>query len=240
MSDIVLYEKEADQYDELQNKRPDYVSAIKTFVEVSSRYLAKKKDLIIADFCCGTGKNSLLLSKKVGPFKKVTLIDVNEVFLEIAKKSKINTKELVLIKSDILKADLISEYDGVISLFAYHHVPDNDKQTYIKQVQTSLKSGGLLFLGEIYLPDKKVTWEYYTRLIKAIPREDRSNTLDTFLNQTAESGDFEFKVSQYFAYSQLKNMGFTLLESKKIWPLENLFGNDVGMFFEIWKLNQKI
>ncbi len=237
MSDIALYEKEADQYDTLQDKRPDYVSAIKTFVDVGSRYLAGRKGLVVVDFCCGTGKNSLLLSRVAGPFKKLVLVDINEQFLKIAKQSKINTEEIVLTKSDILKAKLTPECDAVISMFAYHHVPDSEKQAYIKQIRDSLKGDGLLFFGEIYLPDKKITSQYYTRLIEAIPKGDRSDTLDTFLKQTAESSDFEFKVSQDFAHSQLKNNGFTLVESKKIWPAEDMFGEDIGMFFEVWKLN---
>ncbi|TAK57946.1 class I SAM-dependent methyltransferase, partial [Patescibacteria group bacterium] len=206
----------------------------------SDLYLSEKKDLVVADFCCGTGKNSLLLSEKVGTFKKVILVDINERFLEIAKKSKINAKEVVLVKGDILKADLTCEADAVISLFAYHHVPDRAKGLYVKKVIEVLKPGGLLLLGEIYLPTKEITSEYYKYLTDTIPDGDMSDSLRTFLLQTAESSDFEFKVSQDFAHTQLKKNNFTLLESKKIWPTTKKFGDDIGMFFEVWKLNTKV
>lgn len=240
MSDITLYDEAAEQYDVLQNKRPDYVSAIKTFVQIGSKYLIGKEDKIIIDFCCGIGKNSFLLSEKVGKLKKVVLIDINEQFLKIAKRLNINAQEVSLVTSDVLKVKLLPEADAVISLFAYHHVPDNKKEIYIEKVKSALKTDAVLFLGEIYLPSKDITNEYYEYLINSISKAEMDVQLKNFLKQTAESSNFEFKVSQSFAHSQLRNNNFTLLESKKIWPIDGRFPDDVGMFFEVWKLNQRI
>jgi cyclopropane fatty-acyl-phospholipid synthase-like methyltransferase len=120
-------------------------------------------------------------------------------------------------------------------MFAYHHVSDDRKADYIKKVKEAMKKeGGLLFLGEIYMPNKEVILKYYDNLYNSIPK--KSVALKNFLTQTANSDDFEYKVSKDFADGQLKAAGFELVESKKIWPGDNIFGKDVGTFVEVWKL----
>jgi cyclopropane fatty-acyl-phospholipid synthase-like methyltransferase len=141
--------------------------------------------------------------------------------------------ELVTIQSDILNASVPRENDIVISMFAYHHVPDQSKRKYIEVAKSALKRGGILILGEIYSPDRETTLKYYDDLWNAIDPRVQTPALQTFLKQTAESEDFEYKVSKQFAHDQLVAAGFKLLISKKIWPdtLDN-----VGTYVEVWKL----
>ncbi len=237
MSDIELYEKSADKYEALQEKREDYVLARKAFLDLVVSHLQNKKEVTIADFCCGTGNNTHLISQKF-LIKKATLVDINREFLEIAVASGIHAKEIVPVQSDILKVELPSDHDLVISMFAYHHVPDDQKEKYIEIAKGALKMGGLLLLGEIYSPDKQTTVKYYEHLLNSIPQRQRTPELEKFLRQTATSDHFEYKVSKGFAVTQLKNAGFTLLESVKIWPKDNAFANDVGTFVEVWKLEK--
>lgn len=235
MTDIELYEQSADKYEELQERRLDYVYARKAFFDLVSVHFKNKGQLVIADFCCGTGNNSLLISQRF-PVKKVTLIDINKQFLDIAMKSGIQASEIVPVQSDILKVDLKGEHDLVISMFAYHHVPDQDKTKYLEVAKDALKIGGILLLGEIYSPDKQITLAYYEHLLQAIPERIRTPELEKFLRQTAESDEFEYKVSQKFAHDQLIAAGFELIDSIKIWPTDKRFGRDVGTYVEVWKL----
>jgi cyclopropane fatty-acyl-phospholipid synthase-like methyltransferase len=135
-----------------------------------------------------------------------------------------------------LNTKLRSEYDVVISMFAYHHVPDTSKAKYIEIAKSALKKGGLLFLGEIYSPDKVTTLAYYEHLLNSIEPSLRTPELEKFLRQTAESDEFEYKVSQDFAHEQLNESGFTLFDSFKVWPMDKRFNSDVGTFVEVWKL----
>lgn len=234
MSDISLYNESTELYDDLQYRRIDYIGAMDAFKDLGIKYLEGKDNLIISDFCCGTGKSSKMLSERLS-IAKVTLIDINKDFLRIAKESGINT-EIDIIEGDILDVQLKLESDVVISMFAYHHVKDRDKQKFINQIISTLKKDGILILGEIYTSDKETTIQYYKNLLNTIGYNSKSIELEKFLMQTANSDDFEFKVSQDFAHSQFNKSGFKLLESKKIWPVDNSFANDVGMFVEVWKL----
>jgi putative AdoMet-dependent methyltransferase len=233
MSDIDLYSHSYNQYEELQEKRPDYTHARRAFLDLALVQLKDKAPVSITDFCCGTGNNTKLLAEHV-TIGKATLIDINKRFLESALQSQIKAREVVTIESDILKAQLAPEYDLVISMFAYHHVPDADKGKYIEVVKSALKPGGILLLGEIYSPDKNTTRAYYSHLLEAIPASERTPELETFLRQTAESEEFEYKVSRTFAHDQLRTAGFTLLHDTKIWPTDATFAKDVGTFVEVW------
>ncbi|MBS3089554.1 methyltransferase domain-containing protein [Candidatus Pacearchaeota archaeon] len=132
------------------------------------------------------------------------LIDINKGFLDIARSSNIRVKELVIDHSDILKSKLKKECDLVFSIFAYHHVKDDEKKKYIEQIKSCLKETGILILTEIYLKDKQECIDYYKRLSKSIPNKDYIQGLDEFLQQTAKSTDFEFKVEKEFADNNSK------------------------------------
>ena len=243
MTDIDLYEQSADKYEGLQEKRPDYVYARKAFLNLVTSHFTDKGPLVIADFCCGTGNNSLLISQRF-PIKKVTLIDINRQFLDIAIKSDIQASEIMPVQSDILNVDLKGEHDLVISIFAYHHVPDQDKQKYIEIAKDALKIGGILLLGEIYSPDRHTTLKYYDFLSSCIDSKLKTPELEKFLKQTAESDDFEYKVSQTFAHDQLVSAGFKLIGGvDRIWPLPTIpqdavFSRDVRTFVEMWRLEK--
>ncbi len=236
MSDVEVYKEGSQKYEELQEKRPDYVHARQAFIELAQLHFANKTNLIIVDFCCGTGNNTKLIAQKLS-IQKATLIDINETFLDTAVQSGIRVSELVPMHADILDIQLKSEHDLVVSMFAYHHVPDDKKEKYIEIVKDALKIGGILLLGEIYSPNKETTLKYYTHLLDSIDPRVRTQELERFLIQTAESDDFEYKVSRLFAKEQLQKAGFQLLDSRKIWPTDGLFNDDVGTFVEVWQLN---
>ena len=232
MSDIDLYQNSADTYESLQMKRPDYVGARSTLLDFGIKYLHNKKEVTLADFCCGIGNNTKLLAAKI-PLKEGVLIDINKEFLVIAKNSHINASKITLIQSDVLDASELPSCDAIISMFAYHHVPDSQKEKYLQIAKENLKKDGILLWGEIYSPSKETTLKYYEHLLSFI--KNTTPELEKFLCETAESDTFEYKVSRQFAHSQLQKIGFEMIDSKKIWPIDATFSEDVGTFVEIWK-----
>ena len=237
MSDIDLYLDSVASYENLQNRRPDYPLAQKAFFDLVSIKFKGRQNINVADFCCGTGNNTKLVGDHF-LINKSSLIDINEKFLDIARNSHIRALDLVTLESDILKVELRPEHDLVISMFAYHHVTDSDKAKYIRIAKDALKKGGILLVGEIYIPDKETTIIYYEELINETPFNLRTPEYERFLRQTAASDQFEYKVSREFAHNQLNDAGFQLApeDAFMIWPKDKRFGQDVGMFVEAWVL----
>lgn len=236
MVDIDVYEN-YESYMKFQNLRPDYVKAIQKTIELTKKYTHDMNEINIADFCCGTGSNTKIFTDSIDTVKKVSLIDINQGFLDLAKKSNINSKELNFYASDILKVKLKKEYNIVFSIFAYHHVKDKEKQKYISQIKSCLKPNGILILTEIFLKDKNQSIEYYSNLFNSISKDKVISGLKDFLEQTARSSDFEFKVTKEFADKQFKDNKFSLLEEVKIYPTDNSFKSDVGTFVQVYRLN---
>lgn len=238
MSDIDLYEKSPESYEEIQNSRPDYIASLEAMRELTRKYIGNKR-VLLADFCCGTGKNTRLLIGDID-IQKAVLIDINESFIRTIEETFKDDKRFIFIKSDILTAQFTHNFDVVLSMFAYHHVRDVEKEKYVQQVVDALKEGSILILGEIYVPNKETGIKYYEKLLNEIGNSNKKSEIEKFLRQTARSETFEFKVSKQFADLQLTEKGFELLESRKIWPKDNELGEDVGMYVEAWKLSRPL
>ncbi len=232
MSDINLYLTYPEKYNELQHLRPDYFEAINVSISMADRY-TQGWSVILLDLCCGTGTNSLEFSR-LHPLDKAVLVDINQHFLKIASNSGIDSKELEIINSDVRTlSGLQKEYNLAFSIFAYHHLPDRDKQNYADLIKQALVPGGILILTEIFFDSKEIEKGYYSDLYNSIPLEKRSDELRRFLDETANSVEAEFKVSKNFAQSQFKKAGFKLLEEYKVWPKIN---DTNGTFIQVYQL----
>lgn len=233
MNTIEVYQKWYD-YEKLQYMRPDYVRAISSSIDLANKYMKNVSQIVVSDFCCGTGSNTKKLAEKVHGIKKAILIDINARFLELATLSDFDIKEIEIINNDILQTNMIEESDLVLSIFAYHHITNDDKIKYIKKIKEALKKNAILIITEIYLPDKESWKKYYDKLINEIEKNKLIPELEQFLRQTAESEDFEFKVAKKFADNQLEESGFTKLKEVKIRPLDNSFDDDIGTFVQVY------
>lgn len=233
MSDIDAY-VQYKKYMPFQHKRPDYNRAISLSLEFAKKKI-KGKDIVVGDFCCGTGVHTKKLADQLHGLQKAILIEINEGFLEIAKKSGIKAKEFVIHYGDVLKVKLEKECDLIFSIFAYHHLPDKNKMAYINQIKRGLKSGGILILTEIFFDNKKQCLDYYDRLYESIPPKSRIPGLKEFLKQTAESSDFEFKASKQFADNQFKEAGFRLIDEIKVWPKND--NSNLGTFVQVYTID---
>jgi len=234
MNTIKVY-KEVEKYEKFQYLRPDYVKAISVSLDLAKKYTENLSQIIVSDFCCWTGSNTRKLAEKTHGIEKAILIDINSKFLELAELSGSKIKKIEIINKDILETNLWWESDLVLSIFAYHHITNNDKIKYVMKIKEALKKNGVVILTEIYLPNKESCTKYYNKLINEIPKDKFIPGLEEFLNQTAESDDFEFKVSKKFADNQFKENNFIKLEEVKIRPLDNTFEYDIWTFVQVYK-----
>jgi len=216
MPDIDLYTQSPELYDTLQEMRPDYVDALDVSARLAARYTANA-DVRLLDLCCGTGAATYEFSKR-NPLARVELVDINADFLRVAKSKGIATQELSVVDRDVRRYQAHRDFNVVFSIFAYHHMPDPDKGAYIGTIANSLVPNGFLVLAEIFFRSKTTEKAYYHQLLEAIGENDHWEELESFLEQTANSTDFEFKVPKGVADEQFREKGFHLVEEQKIWP----------------------
>ncbi len=233
--DISLYTN-PHLYQRIQLSRPDYKG---TIIAINNFSLKHQEFSSILDLCGGNGYFSSLIATNTS-VKKVTLLDINKGLLDQAHKLSWGASIVSPIQADVLDYALPeNHFNLVLSIFAYHHIADAQKLTYIQNAYNTLKPSGLMLVGEIYSPNKQSTLNYYEALLKEIPEEYQTKELRQFLMETAQSDNFEFKVPKKYADEQFAKIGFTLIEEKKIWAPSNIDQN-IGTFLQIYQRSSSI
>lgn len=96
----------------------------------------------ILDIGAGTGLLSALLLDRY-PEARVTLLDISEQMLAVARKRFAGKKNVRYITGDYSRIDLGGTYDLVCSALSIHHLADEDKRQLYHRVHDALNPGGL-------------------------------------------------------------------------------------------------
>jgi tRNA (cmo5U34)-methyltransferase len=96
----------------------------------------------ILDIGAGTGLLSALLLQKF-PGAEMTLLDISENMLEIARQRFAYSKNITDIMSDYSQGIPPGPYDLVCSALSIHHLTPEDKQSLFRKIFSVLKPGGL-------------------------------------------------------------------------------------------------
>ncbi|MEO0935953.1 MAG: class I SAM-dependent methyltransferase, partial [Cyanobacteria bacterium J06641_2] len=127
------------------------------------------------------------------------------------------------------------KFDCIFSSFSDHHIKPENKRSYFQNIQRNLKSGGLLIVGDEFLPPHNPNdfdaWQaalrtYHNHIIDIALAQDEKILADLereALNSgLKKKGDFKVSCSQYEKFLSTNGFAFT---HKKIGPLNQ---NDVG------------
>jgi len=95
------------------------------------------------DIGAGTGLMSSFLLEKY-PEATITLIDISEKMLEIARKRFAGNENISFITDDYIKHEFYEKFDMVVSALSIHHLEDLDKKELYKKCYSVLKSKGII------------------------------------------------------------------------------------------------
>jgi tRNA (cmo5U34)-methyltransferase len=96
----------------------------------------------ILDVGAGTGLLSRLLLEKY-PGATITLLDISEKMLAVARERFSGCKNVVLRAGDYSRVDLGGPYDLVCSALSIHHLEPEDKRRLFARIFSVLKPGGI-------------------------------------------------------------------------------------------------
>jgi tRNA (cmo5U34)-methyltransferase len=96
----------------------------------------------ILNIGAGTGLLSALLLKKY-PYATLTLLDISEEMLKVAKKRFLGERNIRYITGDYSTMSLGGQYDLICSALSIHHLSHEDKQRLYQQIYDALNPGGV-------------------------------------------------------------------------------------------------
>ncbi|MEN6389513.1 MAG: methyltransferase domain-containing protein [Syntrophomonas sp.] len=119
----------------------------------------------ILDIGAGTGLMSALLLKKY-PGARLTLIDVSDQMVEVARQRFQNVSDIEYIIDDFARNHFSKSFDIIISSLAIHHLNEPEKEALYHKVYHTLKESGCfinadqvlgstVFLENLYKEDWK-------------------------------------------------------------------------------------
>jgi tRNA (cmo5U34)-methyltransferase len=134
---------------------------------------------VILDIGAGTGLLSSLILQKF-PDAHMTLLDISENMLEIARGRFAAGKNITYIVSDYSQGIPPGPYDLVCSALSIHHLATDDKRCLFGKIFSALKTGGLFVNADQadgatpYF--RKRYLEYWNEFLNRGPMNDRERT----------------------------------------------------------------
>lgn len=158
-----------DKWDEVYRNTP--LEKIPWYSEKPERILIElvekgeiKKGKVM-DLCSGDGTNSIYLAS-LG--YDVSGVEISETAIKIAKNiCKQKGLSCNYKTGNVLSFKIKEKYDLVFDRGCFHHIPDNEKNKYVKRVAKMLNDKGKFLL--YCFSDKNVGWE------KAFSKEEIKN-----------------------------------------------------------------
>ena len=131
----------ASQYDEQRRK---LIPCFDDFYSIPITVLDTKKEKPhVLDIGAGTGLFSSFLKEKF-PQAKLTLIDISEKMMEVAKIRFRSESDVEYVIADYTDYAFESnKYDFIISSLSIHHLTDEEKRSLYDSLYIALKPGGV-------------------------------------------------------------------------------------------------
>lgn len=204
--------------------------------EIGYNYIKKIKIISILDICCGPGNFPNHLSLYV-PNIKVTGIDLNEEFLNYARQTY-NHLGWKFINIDATSFDLKKKFDFITASSAYHHISDEKKCQFLKNISSHLIEGGKIIICENFLPKYNNKFsrinaihKYYSALKDYYLQGNATSEAIKLIEEVYQlelSGEEEHKVDFQRFVEHVKNANLEIEIDRIIWQPEEFHKSNAG------------
>lgn len=182
MSVTEKFNKYAESYDQARAKLiPCYSDFYKTVTKIIP--FTSSTPLSLADLGAGTG----LLSEqiiKAYPQADMTLVDISEEMLNIAKKRLARYANVEYHLSDYSSSLPAGHFDLIVSSLSIHHLSDQSKKSLFGDIKKSLKANGIFINADQVLGENEDIERTYQAMWQTEIKE--KGTTETELNEALD------------------------------------------------------
>lgn len=189
-------------------------------------YRSTSRPAKILDLCSSTGLCALRVARMI-PVESVTLIDIDQSVLTIGCKTFDKICPIFTYCADAVTFQSGKPYDLILMNSAYHHIKDNRKVDFLKNAASLLADGGVILIGEHFLPPYNNSNEYresvvvfYTNLIKELESKGESAELINVIRKCGMycwERIYEYKVCSRIFHSHMRRAGLKATEFHEVW-----------------------
>lgn len=211
VSIVEKFNENAEKYDSQRSKLipcfDDFYSIPISIMEPHS------SEPTVLDIGAGTGLFSAFILNKF-PEAKVTLIDISEKMINVAKERFSNFSNINYIVDDYTSYEFENKFDIIVSSLSIHHLTDMEKKNLYNQIYHSLNDGGIFVnADQVY---------GHTAFLEKLYKDDWKNKIEN-------SGLTEEEI--YSAYERTKLDKMATLTEQLNWLEESGF-NDVDCIYK--------
>ena len=182
----------------------------------------------ILDLCSATGLCALSVSNVI-PAERIVLVDIDAIALDVGMRRHFAKNTVVTpVCEDAVTYYDGSSYDLILMNSAYHHIENEGKVEFLRNAGVHLAPGGMLLVGDHFLPPYTHTrYEYrrsviafYSDLIRELEKRGESQAAIDVIRRAGLycwQGTYEYKVcwERFAADAAASSLGFA--ERLPVW-----------------------
>jgi ubiquinone/menaquinone biosynthesis C-methylase UbiE len=161
-ADEYNHDDDAHGYDaDVQNE----ADPIRTGYEEVLDWVIKMAEITSNDSVLDLGSGTANLSLKIQSCSYLCCVDVSEKMTELAKPKLVHLSNVEFVQADVMEYfDQHNEkFDVVVSTYTIHHLVEDEKQVFFKQVWDHLKPGGRAVFGDLMTENTQVESELISK-----------------------------------------------------------------------------
>ena len=204
------------------------------------------RGLRILDVCCASGGASSHILTKVSA-AHLTLVDIDPRMCEAARAREWPLRQVEVIEADASLWRSETRFDLILSNSAYHHIPDEQKLLFMRNLGRHLDNSGRILVGEHFLPEyvegnlisyrSSVTLFYKERITELEEAGDSPEAIE-IIRQTGRycwERSYEYQVCSRIFLADVRKAGLVDAKLKRIWPKREggILPEDSGTFLAV-------